>query len=111
MPTRPLPGIRPVALSSSRATVRSGSRHQARAVARQLATRPPLRRIFWALRQLRSGRPLKATDLAQQFEVHVRTAYRDLDFLRDEWRVPVEFDRAQGTYRLTEPTTTLPPSP
>jgi len=26
--------------------------------------------------------------------VNVRTAYRDLDFLRDEWRVPLEFDRA-----------------
>jgi hypothetical protein len=32
----------------------------------------------------------------------VRTAYRDLDFLRDDWRVPLEFDRAQSTYRLTE---------
>jgi predicted DNA-binding transcriptional regulator YafY len=29
-----------------------------------------------------------------QPEVNVRTAYRDLDFLRDEWRVPLEFDRA-----------------
>ena len=26
--------------------------------------------------------------------MNVRTAYRDLDFLRDEWRVPLEFDRA-----------------
>jgi predicted DNA-binding transcriptional regulator YafY len=52
---------------------------------------------------------LKATDLAREFEVNVRTAYRDLDFLRDSWRVPVEFDRAKGTYRLTEPYADLPP--
>jgi len=109
MRTRPIPGTQAAALSLSRAALRSGSRHQARVVVRQLATRPPLRRIFWALGQLRSGRSLKATDLAQQFEVNVRTAYRDLDFRRDEWRVPVEFDRTQGTYRLTEPTTSLPP--
>jgi predicted DNA-binding transcriptional regulator YafY len=57
---------------------------------------------------LRAGRPLKATDLAREFEVNVRTAYRDLDFLREQWNVPLEFDRAQGTYRLTEPMADLP---
>jgi predicted DNA-binding transcriptional regulator YafY len=76
---------------------------------RQLATRPPLRRLMWALARLRSGRSLKATDVAAEFEVNVRTAYRDLDFLRDEWRVPLEFDRAKGSYLLTEPMTALPP--
>ena len=76
---------------------------------RQLATRPPLRRLFWALSRLRSGRPLKATDIAAEFEVNVRTAYRDVDFLRDDWRVPLEFDRAKGSYLLTEPTAPLPP--
>lgn len=76
---------------------------------RQLATRPPLRRLMWALARLRSGRPLKATDVAAEFEVNVRTAYRDLDFLRDEWRVPLEFDRGKGSYLLTEPMTALPP--
>jgi predicted DNA-binding transcriptional regulator YafY len=75
---------------------------------RQLATRPPLRRLFWAIGRLRSGKPLKATDLAGEFEVTVRTAYRDLDFLRDEWGVPLEFDRAKGTYILTEPLASLP---
>jgi hypothetical protein len=75
---------------------------------RALATRPPLRRLLWALQRLRSGKPLRATDLAREFEVAVRTAYRDLDFLRDEWRVPVEYDHHQGTYWLTEPVASLP---
>jgi predicted DNA-binding transcriptional regulator YafY len=61
--------------------------------------------------RLRSGQPLKATDLARQFEVSLRTAYRDIDFLRDEWRVPFEFDRSRGTYYLTEPTAFVPPIP
>ncbi len=97
-------------LTSSRgmATGAARSRRAGQPV-RQLATRPPLRRLFWALARLRSGRPLKATDLAAEFEVNVRTAYRDLDFLRDEWRVPLEFDRAKGSYLLTEPMTALPP--
>jgi predicted DNA-binding transcriptional regulator YafY len=76
---------------------------------RSLSTRPPLRRLFWAVARLREGKPLKATDLAREFEVNIRTAYRDLDFLRDEWRVPVEYDAHQGTYVLTEPMTELPP--
>jgi predicted DNA-binding transcriptional regulator YafY len=75
---------------------------------RTLATRPPLRRLIWALQRLRSGQPIRATDLAREFEVNVRTAYRDLDFLRDDWRVPLEYDRPQGTYRLTEPIGSLP---
>ncbi len=81
---------------------------RAAAPVRQLATHPLLRRLLWALARLRSGRPLKAQDLADEFEVSVRTAYRDLDFLRDEWRVPLEFDRARASYLLTEPTTALP---
>ena len=79
------------------------------AAPRTLSTRPPLRRLFWAIARLREGKPLKATDLAREFEVNVRTAYRDFDFLRDEWRAPVEYDPRQGSYVLTEPMTELPP--
>jgi predicted DNA-binding transcriptional regulator YafY len=78
------------------------------AISRQIGTHPQLRRLMWALSRLRSGQPLKATDLAREFEVNVRTAYRDVDFLRDEWRVPLEYDRDKGTYVLTEPLAALP---
>jgi len=71
-------------------------------------TRPQLRRLMWAMQRLRSGKVLRATDVAREFEVNVRTVYRDLDFLRDECRVPIEYDRPQGTYRLTEPVGSLP---
>jgi predicted DNA-binding transcriptional regulator YafY len=64
--------------------------------------------MLWTLGQLRAGRSLKATDLAARFEVGVRTAYRDLDFLRDELRTPIEYDRARGSWWLTEPTAPLP---
>jgi predicted DNA-binding transcriptional regulator YafY len=63
---------------------------------------------MWALRQLRAGRPLRATDLSREWEVSVRTAYRDLDYLRDEWRVGLEYDRQEKTYRLTEAIGALP---
>ncbi len=71
-------------------------------------TRPALRRLLWAIEQLRARRPLTATALAREFEVSVRTAYRDLDFLRDEWRVPLDFDPSERTYTLTGPIGALP---
>src|SRR5262245_21592913 len=79
-----------------------------RGAAGRADTRPTLRRLFAASNPRRAGRPLKATDLAREFEVNVRTAYRDLDFLRDDWRIPIEFDRRENSYRLTEPTAALP---
>ena len=71
-------------------------------------TRPPLRRMLWAIERLQTGKSIKATDLAREFEVSVRTAYRDLDFIRDEWRAPIEYDRQKETYRLTDPMAPLP---
>lgn len=79
-----------------------------RRILRLPATRPPLRRLIWTLSRLRSGRTLKATDVAEEFSVAVRTAYRDLDFLRDQWRAPVKYDHREQTYLLTEPTWSLP---
>lgn len=67
-----------------------------------------MRRLFWTMGQLRSGHPFKATDLAQKWEVGLRTAYRDIDFIRDEWRAPVEFDRSRNGYVLTDPVHSLP---
>jgi predicted DNA-binding transcriptional regulator YafY len=63
-------------------------------------TRPPYQRIVWAAARLRSGQSLKATDLAREFEVGIRTAYRDLDFLRDRLGSDFAYDRSQGTYRV-----------
>lgn len=67
-----------------------------------------MRRLFWTMGQLRSGRPFRATDLAEKWDVGLRTAYRDIDFLRDAWLAPVEFDRARNGYVLTDPTYALP---
>jgi len=80
-----------------------------REAARTLNTRSQLRRLMWASARLRDGKPLKATDLATEFEMNVRTAYRDIDFLRDEWRYPIEWDHAAQTFVLTEPLADLPP--
>lgn len=72
------------------------------------STRPPYRRFVWTLARLRSGQPFKATDLAREFEIGIRTAYRDLDFLRDQLGNDFGYDRSQGSYRVSG-SASLPP--
>ena len=65
--------------------------------------------MVWTLGQLQAGRPLKAADLPREFQIAVRTAYRDLDFMRDRFGMPLEYDRGQNTWALTGKTASLPP--
>jgi predicted DNA-binding transcriptional regulator YafY len=61
------------------------------------------------INRLRAGQPLTAGDAAAEFEVSLRTIYRDLDFLRDQLDAPLEYDAQQHSYVLTEKTYSLPP--
>jgi predicted DNA-binding transcriptional regulator YafY len=49
-----------------------------------------------------------ARTLAQLFEVAERTAYEDLEFLRDRLNAPVEYDEQHGGWYYTEPNWALP---
>ena len=65
----------------------------------EVASRPPLRRLMVLDRRIRSGTFPNARGLAVELEVHPRTIYRDLDFLRDSWGAPLEFcPRRNGFY-------------
>jgi predicted DNA-binding transcriptional regulator YafY len=65
----------------------------------ELASRPPLRRLFALDRLIRDGGFPNATTMAAALEVHPRTIYRDLDFLRDSWGAPLEYcPRRHGFY-------------
>ncbi|HLA76491.1 MAG TPA: WYL domain-containing protein [Vicinamibacteria bacterium] len=58
--------------------------------------------------RLKAGLPLIAADLAREGGVTVRTAHRDLAFLRDQLHAPIEFDRQRLSYFLTDTSFTLP---
>jgi hypothetical protein len=49
------------------------------------------------------------SDFRRELEVSPRTLARDLDFLRDEERAPIEYDARAHGYRLTDETYRLPP--
>ena len=55
------------------------------------------------------GKPPNCTDFTAELGVSRRTVARDLDFLRDEERAPLEYDDARHGFRLTDETYALPP--
>jgi proteasome accessory factor B len=55
---------------------------------------------------LRSGKLPNASTLGVQLEVTPRTIRRNITYLRDQLRSPVEFDQARSGYRYTEATST-----
>jgi predicted DNA-binding transcriptional regulator YafY len=74
----------------------------------RLSSRPPLARLATIDQALRSGAWPNASTLARELEVSPRTVQRDLIFLRDRLRAPVEFDATRNGYRYTEPDYRLP---
>ena len=72
------------------------------------AARPPMRRIMAIDQAMRAGEWPNATTLARRLEVNARTIRRDIQFLRDQLRAPVEFDARHNGYYYAEPTYRLP---
>lgn len=72
------------------------------------AARPPLRRLLHLHDRIRAGTYPNARQLSAELEVHERTIYRDLDFLRDEFHAPLEFCRRRNGFYYREPTYSLP---
>jgi predicted DNA-binding transcriptional regulator YafY len=72
------------------------------------AARPPMRRIMAIDQAMRAGEWPNATTLARSLEVNARTIRRDIQFLRDQLRAPVEFDARHNGYYYAEPTYRLP---
>ncbi len=58
--------------------------------------------------RLKAGHRLTAADLAREGGVSLRTAHRDLAYLRDQLRAPIEYDRERSSYVLSDRSFTLP---
>lgn len=71
-------------------------------------TRPQIYRLIVIDREIRSGRYPNSTRLAEMLEVSGRTIQRDVEFLRDSLRAPLEFDPTHNGYVYTEPSFFLP---
>ncbi len=70
----------------------------------------PLVRLLWLDQQLRANRYPTARDLAERFEMTLRTAYRDVEYCREQLNLPISYDPRQGGYYYSEPNAPLPPA-
>jgi predicted DNA-binding transcriptional regulator YafY len=75
---------------------------------RTLHSRPPLSRFQEIFHAIKTGRFPNRTQLARSIEVTTKTIQRDLDYMRYQLSLPIEFDYARGGYYFTKPMTDLP---
>lgn len=70
--------------------------------------RPPLTRMRKIIEQLKAGKYPNCTSIAAEFGVSVKTAARDMDFLRDSWEMPIAYDERKFGFYLTKPPERFP---
>ena len=64
-------------------------------------TRPPFLRMLRIHELLSADRCPNCSVLAREFEVSVKTVQRDVDFMRDQLMLPIEYDsRGHGFFYL-----------
>ncbi len=74
----------------------------------QLHVRPPLERML-RFHNLAGNRAYpNCAKIAREFEVSVRTIMRDVAFMRDRFRLPIEFDAERRGYYYTRPVHEFP---
>lgn len=65
-------------------------------------------RFLWFDDQVRRGRHPNASGLARKYEISSKTAQRDIEFMRDRLRAPLEYDKGLRGYRYSDNTFALP---
>jgi proteasome accessory factor B len=65
------------------------------------ATRPPLLRMVRIHDLLSAGRYPNCSHLAREFEVSTKTIQRDVDFMRDQLMLPIDYDRVRHGFAYT----------
>lgn len=70
--------------------------------------KPQYARLLFIDRQIRSGRYPNCTAMAGEYEVTPRTISRDIEYMRDMFGAPVEYDKKRRGYCYAEPKYHLP---
>ena len=71
-------------------------------------SRPPLARMLRLHQSLMENRYPNCRQMAEEFEVAAKTIQRDINFMRDQMRLPIEYDKARFGFHYTRPVTELP---
>ena len=68
---------------------------------RLAATRPPIERMARIMAEIQAGIYPNAQKLAEKLEVSAKTVQRDIEFLRDRLRAPIEYDARRWGFYFT----------
>lgn len=71
-------------------------------------SRPPLARMMRLHERLLAGRYPNCKQMAREFEVTTKTVQRDVNFMRDQMGLPIEYDKARFGFRYTRPVSGFP---
>ena len=74
----------------------------------QQLSRPPLARMLQVHERLQSGQRTNCRTLADSLEVSKRTILRDIDFMRDQLGLPIEYDHAAHGFFYTREVVQFP---
>ncbi len=71
-------------------------------------TRPPYERMAYIHERLQADKHPNCSTLARRFEVSTKTIQRDIEFMRDRWQLPIEYDEVRHGFYYSEPVENLP---
>ncbi len=71
-------------------------------------TRSPYERVVWFDREIREGKFPNAVRLSEKFEISLRTAYRDIEFLKYNFDAPLAYDPLRRGFYYTDRNFVLP---
>ncbi len=73
-----------------------------------MGTKNIYERFVWFDHQVRAKRFPNTTSLAEKFEISTKTAQRDIEFMRDRLRCPLDYDPSRKGYYYDDETFSLP---
>jgi hypothetical protein len=73
-----------------------------------MRSRPAMERVFWIHEQIKGGNFPNSVSVAKHFGVSDKTILRDIEFLRDRWELPIEWDFFRKGYFYSKPVTKIP---
>jgi hypothetical protein len=71
-------------------------------------SRPPLARMLRLHQCMMENTYPNCRQMAEEFEVAAKTVQRDINFMRDQMRLPIEYDKERFGFRYTRAVTALP---
>src|SRR5438445_9153520 len=78
---------------------------------RRFDTQPQLTRLHALVQRIQRNDFPSQKVLAEEWEVSTRTIQSDLDFIRDDWGLPLYYDEKRYGYYFSEPVANFPMIP